>query len=414
MVVNRAAGAPADASSDQPRRWRAQWRALAAVATIAFAGAAAASTPTKPAPARPAAAADHYALADFDAVAKIDVHVHLHGELHDFLARARADNFRLLTINVDYADFPALDEQQRTAVALVHDDPALVAFAASFPVDRFDTPGWTAATLARIDDALAQGAVAVKVWKNIGMELRDAEGRAVMVDDARLAPIFDALARQGVVLMGHQAEPLNCWLPFARMTVGSDRQYFRAHPQYYMAIHPEWPSHERQIAARDQLLLAHPDLKFVGLHLASLEWDVDRIAAFLDRFPQASVDVAARMVHLEQQAIHQRAKVRRFLVRYQDRILYGSDLARMPEASDAGFAAEADAAWRADWRFLNTDDTLRSDDLPAPFRGLALPRAVVDKIYRTNALRVFPGAWRAAGAPRGATMPVAPSPEPGP
>ncbi len=337
----------------------------------------------------------HYTLADFERVPKIDVHTHLHGELPVFLARARADNVRLLTINVDYADFPPIDEQQRTAIALVRAQPDLVAFAATFPVTGFDAPGWADATLRRLDEALASGAVAVKVWKNIGMELRDATGRAVMVDDPRLAPVFDSLERRGVVLMGHLAEPLNCWLPPERMTVRADRTYFAEHPQYYMAIHPGWPSHDAQIAARDHLLALHPKLPFVGLHLASLEWDVGRIAAFLDRFPQATVDVAARMVHLQQQAIRHRDKVRRFLIRYQDRVLYGTDIARLHDASDADFAAEADQAWREDWRFLNTADTMHSDDLPAPFRGLALPRAVVDKLYRTNALRVFPTAWRA-------------------
>ena len=356
-----------------------RWLALAGLCVVASAHAAS-----------PA----HYTLADFDRVPKIDVHTHLHGELPVFLAKARADNVRLLTINVDYADFPPIDEQQRTAIALVHDNPDLVAFAATFPVKDFEQPGWSEATLKRLDDAFAHGAIAVKVWKNIGMELRDSTGRAVMVDDPRLAPVFDSLERRGIVLMGHQAEPLNCWLPPDKMTVKADRTYFAEHPQYYMAAHPEWPSHEAQIAARDHLLELHPKLPFVGLHLASLEWDVDKIAAFLDRFPQASVDVAARLVHLEQQAMHHRDKVRRFLIRYQDRVLYGTDIARMPTASDAEFTAEADATWRDDWRFLVTADVMHSDDLPAPFRGLALPKSVVDKIYRTNALRVFPTAWR--------------------
>ncbi len=361
--------------------------------------------------------APHYTMADFERVPKIDAHVHLHGALPVFLKRAHDDGFRLLTINVDYADFPPLDEQQRTAVALVQADPAGVAFAASFPVAGFEQPGWSAATLHRIDLALDAGAVGVKVWKNIGMALRDARGRAVTVDDARLAPVFDALERRGVVVLGHQGEPLNCWLPLARMTVAGDKAYFVAHPQYYMARHPEWPSHARQLAARDRLLAAHPALEFVGLHLASLEWDVDRLADFLERFPHASVDVAARLVHLEQQAIHDREKVRRFLIRYQDRVLYGSDIARMADASDADFAAEADKAWRDDWRFLNTDDVLHSDDLPAAFRGLALPAAVVDRIYRLNAQRVFPRAWRpreGLHAAQDATMPPATFPEPRP
>jgi hypothetical protein len=130
------------------------------------------------------------------------------------------------------------------------------------------------------------------------------------------------------------------------------------------------------------------------MHLASLEWSIARLADFLDRFPDASVDLAARMGHLQGQAIHDREAVRDFMLRYQDRLLYGSDLSVSRGQSDADFAAEAEATWRADWRFLVTDDWQRSADLDRAFRGLALPAEVVDKLYRHNARRVFPGAWR--------------------
>jgi predicted TIM-barrel fold metal-dependent hydrolase len=178
------------------------------------------------------------------------------------------------------------------------------------------------------------------------------------------------------------------------MTIRGDRAYFTAHPHYHMAHHPEWPGHEAQLAARDHFLRQHPTLPYVGLHLASLEWSVERLAGFLDRFPDATVDLAARLSHLQQQAIRNRDAVRDFFLRYQDRLLYGSDLARGNDQSDADFAAEADATWRADWRFLATDERLTSADLDAPFRGLALPAAVVDKLYHHNARRVFARAWR--------------------
>ena len=183
--------------------------------------------------------------------------------------------------------------------------PGRVAFAATFSVAGFQAPGWGAATREQIQAALAAGAVGVKIWKNIGMELRDPDGSYVMPDDARLEPIIAELERGHVVLLGHQAEPLNCWLPYAKMTVRSDRDYFREHPQYYMYQHPQMPSHDTILAARDRLLSAHPALRFDAVHLASLEWDVDRVAAFLDRFPNASVDLAARMVHLQYQAARQ-------------------------------------------------------------------------------------------------------------
>jgi hypothetical protein len=101
-----------------------------------------------------------------------------------------------------------------------------------------------------------------------------------MPDDPRFEPIFARLEHDHIVLLGHQAEPLNCWLPFDEMTVRSDREYFREHPQYYMYQHPEMPSHEIILAARDRMLKAHPALHFDAVHLASLEWDVDKVANF--------------------------------------------------------------------------------------------------------------------------------------
>jgi hypothetical protein len=180
----------------------------------------------------------------------------------------------------------------------------------------------------------------------------------------------------------------------AQMTVRSDRDYFREHPQYYMFRHPEMPSHDSILAARDHMLGAHPALSFDAVHLASLEWDVEKVADFLDRFPTAKVDLAARLVHLEYQAAKNPEKVRRFLIRYQNRILYGSDDSYGPEDVDERAAAAVDADWFEDWIFLATSEPMRSADFAQPFQGLHLPRGVVDKIYRRNAQSMFAGAWQ--------------------
>jgi hypothetical protein len=335
----------------------------------------------------------YYSLADFARVEKIDAHVHVHGEAAAFMAQAVQDNFRILTINVDYPDFPPIPEQQRAAVSLLGRYPGRVAFAATFSVQNFQSPGWTAATLQQVDGAIKQGAVGVKIWKNIGMSLADPDGRYVMPDDPRFEPILARLERSSLVLLGHQAEPLNCWLPLDKMTVRSDREYFREHPQYYMYQHPEMPSHEVILAARDRMLKAHPALHFDAVHLASLEWDVGKVASFLDRFPNAKVDLAARMVHLEFQAAQDPAKVRRFLMRYQDRVLYGSDDNYGPADSDPAAVAAVHSGWLADWRFLATADPMQSPDFPQSFHGLQLPREVIDKLYWRNARATFVGAW---------------------
>ncbi|MBV9913095.1 MAG: amidohydrolase family protein [Sinobacteraceae bacterium] len=377
-----------------------RWCQLAVCALgLALSAVPPAAADAAPGPAEAGHAVLYYVAADFARVPKIDAHVHLHGPAQRFMAQALLDNFAVLTINVDYPDFPPLGEQQSAAESLLQRFPAQAAFATTFSMDHFESPDWPAQTNRQIDAAVARGAVGVKLWKNVGMSVRDAAGHYVMPDDPRLAPVFAHLEQEHIVLLGHQAEPLNCWLPLPRMTVRSDREYFQEHPQYYMYRHPGMPSHDAILAARDRMLRAHPGLKFDAVHLASLEWDVTRIAAFLDEFPDARVDVAARMSHLEYQAARNPDKVRSFLLRYQDRILYGTDASYGPADDDLQAVQEVHREWLMDWRFLATAEPLRSPEFAAAFKGLHLPAAVLDKIYRRNAQALFPQAWSGRGTP---------------
>jgi len=341
------------------------------------------------------AANDSYTMADFEKVAKIDAHLHLHGDSQTaYLAQARKDNFRALTINVDYGDFPPPPRQREVASKLAHAHPRDVAWVATFSTKGFERQDWTATTLKDLDTALADGAVGVKVWKNIGMDLRDATGKLVMVDDARFDRLYDGLTQRGAMVLGHQGEPHNCWLPLDKMTVNSDREYFKAHPAYHMYRHPEMPSYDQQMAARDRLLAKHPTLRFTGVHLASLEWDIDRLAAFLDAHPAVNVDVAARIGQLQYQSQRDRERVRAFFIRYQDRLMYGSDLAQSAAQPDQEFAKDLDTVWRRDWRYFATGDSVTVPELDTPARGLSLPRRVIDKLFRENAEKTFPNAWQ--------------------
>jgi hypothetical protein len=317
----------------------------------------------------------------------------------EFVKRAKEDAFRVLTINVNVKDFPPPAQQLRDAAALRR--------GVSGPrrIRRDIRCAAASARLAREHGAASRhgigpGAVAVKVWNDIGMQQRDADGRVVMIDDPRFDPVFAWLEQRHAAVLGHQGEPRNAWLPLDQMTIRGDREYFTEHPQYHMAQHPNGltangggrraRSHARQ----------HPGLTFVGVHLASLEWDVDRIAAFLRRYPNASVDLAARLPHLELQASRDRDKVREFFIEFQDRILYGSDFGRGRDQTDAEFAAEAHEGWLADWRFLSGNAELHSEEFDAAFRGLELPRPVLEKVYRENAAAFSNGVARAAGGKR--------------
>jgi hypothetical protein len=118
-----------------------------------------------------------------------------------------------------------------------------------------------------IKNSVAKGAIAVKVWKNIGMELRDNEGNFVMIDNPKFDPVFDYMEENNIPLIGHLGEPKNCWLPIDQMTVQGDKNYFAKHPQFHMYLHPEYPSYEEQVNARDRMLEKHPGLQFIGAHL---------------------------------------------------------------------------------------------------------------------------------------------------
>jgi len=142
------------------------------------------------------------------------------------------------------------------------------------------------------------------------------------------------------------------------------------------------------------MLEKNRNLRFVGIHLASLEWSVDEIAKFLDDFPNAVVDMAARMSHLMYQSNQNRKRVRDFLVKYQNRVLYATDLVLEPGTNTEEFKQEFHERWIEDWKFLNTDSVMIVPDFEGTFRGLALPKEVIIKIYRLNAQKTFPGAWR--------------------
>jgi predicted TIM-barrel fold metal-dependent hydrolase len=377
------------------RRSKAAAAAAGTVAAATLAAAACASL----LPATAARAEQPYTSADFTRRPKIDSHVHANSDDRVFLGIAARDGFELISINVDYPDFPPLKLQAEIAHKLLAVDPQHFHFVTTFSMRGFGDANWTAESIRQIDAEIARGAVGVKVWKNIGMVEKNAQGRFIMLDDPGFDGVMNHLEERRIPLIAHQGEPKNCWLPLDKMTTENDRSYFRDHPEYHMFLHPEQPGYETLMAARDRFVARHPRLHFVGAHMASLEWSVDELAKFLDAYPSANIDLAARMTQVQYQSKSDYSKVREFFIKYQNRILYGSDLTEEPPSAEeraqnppmksGQFAAEADAFWRSDWIYLATTGSQHIDAINADVKGLALPRNVIDKIYWWNARRVF-------------------------
>lgn len=343
----------------------------------------------------------YYTMADFEKVKKYDAHVHANTASTIFVDQARKDNFELLSINVDYPDFPDIDDQEKIATILKKYDGGKFHYASTFSMKGFEEDGWVAKTIARIEQSVKDGAVAVKIWKNVGMVEKTKSGKLLMLDDKLFDPIIDKIQGLNIPLIGHQGEPHNCWLPLDKMTNENDREYFKAHPHYHMYLHPEEPSYEDQMDARNRFLAKHKDLPFAGAHMASLEWSVDELGKFLDSFPNADVDLAARMSEVQYQSFSNYEKVRNFFIKYQDRIMYGTDLTmnadsesnlpaqNPPSTGLSSFAQDAHRVWLSDWKYLATAESQFVPQIKNEAKGLSLPKSVIDKIYYKNAKRKF-------------------------
>lgn len=329
-------------------------------------------------------------MEDYPAVKKMDVHVHINTDRTFFVEKAKEDNFRLINVSLEYDD-GWNDVYNKFRYGLTQHDqfPETVEMVTAFAVTDWDDENWEDKVISWLDSCFRQGALGVKVWKNIGMVSRDAAGNLIQIDDGRFDPIFQYVQAQDKTLMGHLGEPKNCWLPLDSMTTNNNRRYFENHPEYHMYLHPEMPSHKDLMEARDDMLAKHPDLRFVGAHLGSLEHDFDDLARTLDRFPNMAVDLAARIGHVFYHTAADREKVRDFFMRYQDRLLYGTDLSDDGGRSKEQLHGALEAAWKRDWEFLVTDNEMQSDLIDHPFRGLKLPKKVVDKVFYHNAVKWF-------------------------
>jgi len=332
-----------------------------------------------------------YSNGDFRTVPKIDTHVHIDSDRGLFEEQAIKDNFKVLTIGVDVADSVSVIKQHAYSLLSKNKFPGTVYYVATFHFDtaQWGTEAWSRKVIAHLKKDISDGAVSVKIWKNIGMTVRDRDGKFIMIDNPLIKPVIDFINASHLPVTGHLGEPLNCWLPLDRMTIRGDSSYFAKNPQYHMYQHPEYPSYEAQLNARDHLLELHPDLKFVGCHLGSLEWNVDELAKRLDKYPNMAVDMAARICHLQYQSAKDREKVRNFCIKYQDRLLYGTDLDDDGGNQGGELVENLHQIWFADWKYFTSEDDLTSVHFKGKFQGLHLPKEVVKKIYCENATKWY-------------------------
>ena len=320
----------------------------------------------------------------------IDAHVHLNTNSKAKWEMAKIWGAHFLSINTEIPFFISLDEQENVIHEL-NTEQERASFITSFSTEQINQDDWLEKTIKRIKDSIERGAKGVKIWKNIGMDpnLKDSDGEFIMIDDERFVPLFKFMEDHNILVIGHQGEPRNCWLPVADMTVDSDKDYFSAHPEYHMYKNPEYPTYERQMEARDQVLRRHPNLRYVGLHLFSLEYDLKEVAKRLDEFPNSMTDLAERICHVQLQAMENRDEVRDFFIKYQDRIIYGTDVIDDGSMTEREVVIKFENLWKQHWRFFASKEAMQAKEFKGTFYGLELPQQVLENLFRENAKRVY-------------------------
>ncbi|QEH38771.1 Amidohydrolase [Aquisphaera giovannonii] len=333
---------------------------------------------------RTARAAD--AGADAEGMERIDTHIHIHREAPALVASFKDSRWSGLDIVVcpTEGDEPYdLGARLDATLKGARSSGGRIAWASTFDARGFESPDFAERTSARLRRTFDDGAIGVKIWKNIGMAIRGKAGAYLLPDHPSLLPIYEAIGRADRTLVAHLAEPDGAWMPLDDKN--PELPYYSKNPRWHMLGRAGVPSKESILDARDRVLARYPRLRVVGCHLGSDEDDLKRLARRLDAFPNFAVDTAARIRYF---ARGNREQTREFLTRYQDRILYATDFALRDTAPEAG-AKTLLARHRRDWDFFATDAAMEYEGRPT--RGLALPEPVLRKIFRDNARRWLPG-----------------------
>ncbi len=341
-------------------------------------------------------------LRNFAAMDPIDSHTHVYKNDPAFNALLKRLNLHIVDIAVidDRDPFSrALEPQLHDILEIVHSSEGHASLCTTFSPYPFEQPGFAQDAIRQLNRNFSEGAVAVKIYKTIGMEIKSKSGKYLMPDDPVFKPIYQDIAAHNKTVIAHIAEPTSCWQPPNPASL--DYSYYKEHPDEYAYLHPQWPSKATILRARDHMLEENPNLRVVGAHLGSMELDVDDIARHFDRYPNFAVDTAARVGYL---MLQPREKVRAFMIKYQDRVLYGTDLELYPQGNVEQAIKHWKSTYAEDWRYFATDQVINYHG--HTIKGLALPPSVLHKLYHDNSVKWFPGILSSSKAATPANMPT--------
>jgi len=243
---------------------------------------------------------------------------------------------------------------------------------------------WTYSFPKQIDRLIAMGADGLKMINGKPNCRKDS---GIALDAAIYHGYFARIEETGFPILWHVNDPEEFWDPAAA-------------PEW--AKGPGWlyddtfPTNESLYQECERVLAKHPKLKVIFAHFYFLSDFLDRAAAFLDRFPNAYLDLAPGIEMLHNFSKRPDA-AREFFLKYQDRIVFGTDFSPRFLLSRIWVVRnflETDETFH-----VPTDDNLFWPDHRTMIKGINLPEGALRKIYADNYRRIVGKAPRPLNIP---------------
>ena len=225
-----------------------------------------------------------------------------------------------------------------------------------------------------LENAAKLGAIGLKIYKNLGLNLKDGKGNRVKVDDDRLQFIWEKCAELGFPVLIHSGEPIAF---FDDIDKFNERWlHARQRPSSFRPS-DKYPSFDEVMSEQYNMFKKNPNTIFINAHLGWYGNNLEKLDYQLNDLPNVYTEFGAVINELGRQPV----SARKFFIEHQDRILFGKDNYNKEE-------------YYLYFQVLETNDEyieyFRKRHGLWRLYGLNLPDSILKKVYHENALKIFP------------------------
>lgn len=307
----------------------------------------------------------------------IDVHNHQFGMPNQDLNKLAAEMDKLnmqVMVNLSGRGRGSSEHLEKSLDNVKQTNPKRFIVFTNMDFSAINDPEWQSRMLKQLEDDVKRGANGLKIYKSLGMNTMDSNGNRVRIDDPRIDPIWEKCGTLGIPVLIHAADPKSFWDPFdennerwLELKTHQGRKRDDTNPAPWETI----------IKEQHNIFKKHPNTKFINAHMGWYANDLKKLGELMEAYPNMYTEIGAVIAELGRQPRAARA----FMIKYQDRVMFGKDswvpdeyetYFRVLETADEYFPYHK--RYHAFWRMY----------------GMELPDDVLKKIYYKNALKVIP------------------------